>query len=438
MPAWEDAVGRGLRIVALVVAVLAAYLALWPVPIEPVAWRAPASPGYTGPHAANQRLSAAQAIPVGPEIGPEHIDFGPDGKLYTGVLSGAVLRMDPDGSALETVVHTGGRPLGLDFTADGQLVIADSIKGLLALQPDGTLRVLADSVDGDPIRYANAVVIARDGLMYFTDATRRFAPAELGTFDAALLDVIEHSCTGRVLAYEPATNHTSVVISGLCFPNGVALSGDERHLFIAETGEYRIWKVQASARGLEAGQLAPAGDQRARVVAANLPGFPDNLTRSAEGRLWTGLTKPRSPTIDGMSGRPWLRALTLRLPRSLWPVPPAYGHVIAFDEEGHVVADLQDPAGSIEETSGVTEHGGRLYVHSLHATAFGVIDAGTAQLAPRGSPDGLEPVDGVHHRDERGHHGHGQRDDDRNGIGAFLVEHGASSKALAKAGPVGT
>ena len=381
---------RALQFTVLLLVALAAYLAFWPVPIAPVAWQSPPSPGYTGPHAANDRLSAVQVIPVAPEIGPEHIDFGPDGKLYTGVLSGAVLRMNADGSGLETVVNTGGRPLGFDFTADGQLVIADAVKGLLALQPDGTLHVLADSVSGDPIRYADAVVIATDGLMYFTDATRRFSPAELGTFDAALLDVLEHSCTGRVLVHEPGTGRTSVVIDGLCFPNGVALSGDERHLFIAETGEYRIWKVESSARGLEAKELAAAADARARVIVANLPGFPDNLTRSADGRLWTGLTKPRSSTVDGMAGRPALRALTLRLPRSLWPVPPAYGHVIAFDEEGQVVADLQDPSGRIAETSGVTEHGGRLYVHSLHAGAFGVIDA-AAGLAPPRLPEGLEP-----------------------------------------------
>jgi len=385
---------RALQVTVLLLAALAAYLAFWPVPIEPVAWQAPPSPGYSGPHAANERLSAVQVIPVASEIGPEHIDFGPDGKLYTGVLSGAVLRMNADGSGLETVVDTDGRPLGFDFTADGQLVIADAIKGLLALQPDGTLRVLADSVNGDPIRYADAVVIATDGRMYFTDATRRFSPAELGTFDAALFDVLEHSCTGRVLVYEPGTGRTSVVIEGLCFPNGVALSGDERHLFIAETGEYRIWKVETSARELAAKALAAGSDARARVIAANLPGFPDNLTRSADGHLWTGLTKPRSSTVDAMAGRPALRALTLRLPKSLWPVPPAYGHVIAFDEEGQVVTDLQDPAGRIAETSGVTEHGGRLYVHSLHAGAFGVIDA-AAGLAPPRSPEGLEPVQGV-------------------------------------------
>ena len=79
------------------------------------------------------------------------------------------------------------------------------------------------------------------------------------------------------------------------------------------------------------------------VVLDNLPGFPDNLTRGPDGRYWTGFTKPRSAAIDSMSGKPWLRALTLRLPKSLWPVPPVYGHVLAFDEQGRVLSDLQDP-----------------------------------------------------------------------------------------------
>jgi sugar lactone lactonase YvrE len=174
----------------------------------------------------------------------------------------------------------------------------------------------------------------------------------------------------------------------------VALSGDEQHLFIAETGEYRIWKVDVTARGLDARSALATGDARARVIASNLPGFPDNLTRSADGRLWTGLTKPRAAAIDRMAATPWLRSVTLRLPKALWPVPPTYGHVIAFDEDGRVVAELQDPSGRLPETSGVTEHGGRLYVHSLHAPALGVLDAAAAGLPPAGLPEDLEAVDG--------------------------------------------
>jgi sugar lactone lactonase YvrE len=367
---------RFLKWLGLILLLLVTYLLLWPVPIEPVAWQAPRAGGYLGPHARNERLAALRPISVAPEAGPEHIEFGPDGKLYTGVLSGAVLRMNSDGTGVQTFVNTGGRPLGLDFDADGNLIVADAMKGLLSVGPDGAVTVLADRVGDDPIRYANAVVVATHGRMYFTDASRRFSPVEWGTFDAAVLDIMEHSCTGRVLEYRPATRELREVIGGLCFPNGVALSGDETSLFIAETGEYRIWKVDVNARGLDARAVDPAaGHPQARVILANLPGYPDNLTRSAEGRLWTGFTKPRSTVIDGLAGWPRLRAMSLRLPRSLWPVPPQYGHVIAFDESGRVVADLQDPAGRIPETSGVTEYQGDLYVQSLHADALGVLPA---------------------------------------------------------------
>ncbi len=349
---------------------LAGYLLLWPVPIEPVAWTPSPSAGYVGPHAVNRRLAGLTEISVGPELGPEHITFGPDGRLYTGVLSGAILRMNADGTGRETFVDTGGRPLGMEFDAAGRLIVADALKGLLAVDPDGAIRVLADHVGDDPVRYADAVVIASDGRIFLTDASRRHSPVERGTFDAALLDILEHSCTGRVLVWEPSDGQLRPVIGGLCFPNGLALSVDQQSLLIAETGEYRIWKVAAAARGMD----AAAPPATARVILAGLPGFPDNLTRDTAGRFWTGLTKPRSAVIDAAADKPWLRRMMLRLPKSLWPVPPSYGHVLAFDEDGRILLDLQDPEGRVPETSGATLHDGRLYVQSLHGQALGVID----------------------------------------------------------------
>lgn len=93
---------------AVVVLLLAGYLALWPVPVEPLSWDAPAAPGYTGPHAVNNKLAGLNVISLGVEQGPEHIAFGRDGKLYATVASGNILRMNPDGSAQEVFANSGG------------------------------------------------------------------------------------------------------------------------------------------------------------------------------------------------------------------------------------------------------------------------------------------------------------------------------------------
>ncbi len=358
-------------ILSLIVIATFAYLCLWPVPIEPVSWTALPAPSYTGVHAENNRLAELNVIPLADEEGPEHIVLGRDGKLYAAVVSGNILRMNPDGSDQETFINTGGRVLGFDFDADGNLIAADAIKGLLSINPDRKITVLADKVGEDPIRYADAVVVAGNGKIYFSDASTRFSPAVWGgTFEASILDIMEQSSTGRILEYDPERKTTRVVAYGLSFANGVALSDDQKTLFVTETGKYRIWKIAVDTNNLNVTSASP----QATVLLNNLPGYPDNLMRGLDGKIWLGFAKPRSPVVDSLADKPFLRKIVLRLPRSMWPVPKSYGHVIAFTEDGTVVADLQDPNGGYPETTAVTETRDRLYVQSLHAKRLGWLE----------------------------------------------------------------
>jgi sugar lactone lactonase YvrE len=351
---------KTLAALAIAVLALAAYLLLWPVPVEPVAWSVAPPPGPAGPHAPNQRLAALQHIDLNGERGAEHVAIGPDGRLYTAVASGNILRMNADGSGLEVFARPGGRILGLAFDAAGHIIGADAERGLVSVSPDGkTTTVLADTVDGDPIRFADAVVVARNGRMYFSDATTRFSVKALGVDEASMREIVEGAASGRLLEYDPATKKTRTIARGHSFSNGVALSQDERWLFMTETGRYRIWKIDL------VGSTAP------QVLIDNLPGYPDNLMRGRDGRIWAGLVKPREPDADKLADKPFMRKILMRLPRALWPIPKDRAHVFAFTEDGKVVEDLQDPSGAYGETTGVTELRDRLIVTNLHAKTLG-------------------------------------------------------------------
>ncbi len=355
--------------VALLLAGAVGYLCLWPIPAEPVAWPAQKPPGYTGAFAENTRLSGLHLIDTHEETGPEHIAIGPDGKLYAAMHSGNLIRMQPDGADQEVFANTGGRVLGFAFDAKGRMITADAMKGLLAINPDRTVTVLADHVaPGDPIRYADGIIVAPDGTIYFTDASTRFAPADWGgTYPASVLDIMEQSASGRVLAYDPTTQKVRIVARGLSFPNGIALAADGRSLFVNETGRYRIWKIDSNANDID----VQSGSAQAKAVQDNLPGYPDNLMRGRDGHIWVGLFKPRNPAADSLAESPFLRKVLLRLPRFLLPLGQSYGHVFAIDEDGNVTEDLQDPSGAYPEATGATETADRLYIHSLHAHGIG-------------------------------------------------------------------
>lgn len=354
--------GRRLRrTLGLALIALVAYLALWPVPVEPVAWESPPNPGYTGVHATNHRLAELETLPLGAHHGPEAIALDAEGRIYA-ATHGAIVRLDATGDDPQTFAETGGRPLGIAFDDNGHLLVADAYRGLLSISPSGEVTVLADEADGLPIEYADDVDVAPDGRVYFSDASTKFSAREVGdTMEASKLEIIEHAGTGRLLVYDPGTKETQTVVDGLVFPNGVAVSPDGEYVLVTETGSYRVLKVWLT--GARAGTVEP--------IAEALPGFPDNITTGRNGRYWVGFASPRNAMLDALSGMPRSRKVILRLPRFMRPDAQPYGHVIAIDGEGRVLEDLQDPRGAYPITTSVTETDDDLYVGSLVAPVLG-------------------------------------------------------------------
>lgn len=360
-----------IKVLAFICTVIMLYLLFWPVSIDPVAWESPKSNGYTGSFEKNNRLDGMKYLSIEKYTEPEHIVYR-EGWLYAATKTGAIIRVREDGAGLQEIVNTKGRPLGFDFDNEGSIIVADPLYGkhggLLKISNfengDGDIELLTDRGEDTPLNFIDAVVVSHSGTIYFTDASQRTKAKEIGDVGrAGEIDILENSSTGRVLEYNPVTNKTRVLLKDISFANGIALSTDENFLYINETGKYRVWKLN-----LETDQTLSTKEESdfAEVLIENLPGLPDNMMVGEEGRIWIGLIMPRNDFLEFSSDKPLLRKMAMRLPAEMLPKGAGYSHVIAINEEGEVVKDLQSDSIPYTKITGVTETEDVMYFHQLN------------------------------------------------------------------------
>jgi len=347
-----------------ILAAVLAYLFLWPVPIDPVAWDAPRDLGLVDPFESNDRLRPARAIGLGTHEGPEDVTAGHDGRLYATSKDGFLLQIDGYGNVAE-FAQLGGRPLGLETDRDGSFIIANAYSGIQRVSPNGLVTTLLDEVDGVPLVYPDDLAIANDGTVYFSEASTRFGASQYeGTFEGSLLDIMEHGGSGQVIAFSPGTSDAHVIIDNLNFANGVAVSADQTFLLIAETGSYRI--LRHWLQGPRSGET--------EVLIDNLPGFPDNINNGLHDRFWIGLVTPRNAFLDQFSGQPLIRKIVQRLPAFVRPKAKPSSHVIAINGDGEVLMNLQDSAARFPFLTGVYETRDALYLTSLFGNKLAKLD----------------------------------------------------------------
>jgi gluconolactonase len=138
---------------------------------------------------------------------------------------------------------------------------------------------VVDDWRGLPFNSPNDVVVASDGAIWFTDPSyghlQGFRPPPVvGEF---------------VYRHDPATGDTTVVADGFDKPNGIALSPDERILYVTdsganqEPGSYHIDRPHHVKAFDVAGGTRLSGE---RLFAVVTPGFPDGLTVDSDGRVY--------------------------------------------------------------------------------------------------------------------------------------------------------
>ncbi len=346
--------------IGALVALSVLYLLGWPVAIDPEAWTPPAGPELKGVYEPNRLLEQIQLVPIGEGTGPEDVAVDRQGRIYAGMLDGRIMRIEADGRRAEVLADVGARVLGLHFDAHENLIACADDKGLLAIAPDGTVTVLSTEQGGRPFRFVDDVDIAADGTIYFSDASDKFS------FENTLADLMEHRPNGRLLAYDPETRTTRLLLDKLYFANGVAVSPDQSFVLVNETGAYRTTRYWLT--GPRTGE--------AETFIDNLPGFPDGISSDGKDTFWLALVSPRKTDVDALlMPRPILRKVLMRLPARVRPKAENYAFILGLDRNGRVVHNLQGPNAPMAQISSVQEHAGLLYLGSLVGSAVGRLPA---------------------------------------------------------------
>jgi sugar lactone lactonase YvrE len=314
--------------------------------IAPVRWTPPPAPPARHPKNVDVDVVAL------PGEGPEDPLIDDDGSVLTGLLDGRILRISADGKTITTVADTGGRPLGLEWLPDGKVLICDANRGLLTLDQDGRIATLLSEIDGRPMRFCNNADVLPDGTIYFTDSSTRFG------VDEWMADLLEHTATGSVYRLTPDGEVTRLS-TGRSFPNGVALSGDRRTLFWAETGTYALYKLDLTTEGAEP------------VHVAAIPGLPDNIARGSDGLIWVAIGSPRNAMLDFLLPKPpALRKLVWSLPDALKPKAADIIEVQAYDDDGTLVHDLRAKHPNFHMPTGVHERDGKVWLGSIGTSSL--------------------------------------------------------------------
>ncbi|MEU3275052.1 SMP-30/gluconolactonase/LRE family protein [Saccharomonospora sp. NPDC006951] len=290
--------------------------------------------------------------------GPEDVLVDGEGTVYTGLEDGRVVKigdLGARGTRIEVIAETGGRPLGIEFFGDGELLVCDGERGLLVVSPDdGTVSTLVDRIAGVPMLVCNNAAVAADGTVYFSDSSTRFPLAKWRD------DLIEQTATGRLFRRNP-DGTVDRLADGLRFANGVALAHDESFAVVAETAACELRRVWLS------GERAGSVD----VFLGGLRGHPDNLSTGSDGLIWVAEASPRVGALELVRKLPSpVRAGVRALPAWLQPKPgPACG-VLGVSADSEIVHDLSGPIDGIRMPTGIRESAGSLYLGSLEGQAI--------------------------------------------------------------------
>ncbi len=302
-----------------------------PTPAEPVGFAAPTA---LLPPDATPETAASLVFTEGPAADAE-------GNVYFTEITGErILEYSADDGSISEFRKPSGRANGLAFDAQGRLVACEGANTGGARRvtrtdmETGEVEVLATEYEGKRLNSPNDLVVAKNGRIYFTDPRYGGQQGrELETEDVYLIDT---DGSLRRVATRPE----------IAKPNGIALSPDQKRLYVADTqpgppSEARVMAFDvaddgslSNGRSLYSFGSGRGVDGMAIDVEGNLYGAAGNNANAPEnpagvyvitpdGKLAGVIAIPEDPITNCNFGGPELRTLYITSGKTLYQIRTA-------------------------------------------------------------------------------------------------------------------
>jgi gluconolactonase len=177
--------------------------------------------------------------------------------------------------------HTRGKGSnGLTFDADGPLVLCEhGDRRVSVLLTDGGKRTVTDHVDGKRFNSPNDLAIDAAGNIWFTDPP--YGLPEGSNDPRRELDY------AGVYLHRAASGQTELLTKELPWPNGVALSPDQKTLYVAQSSkDDPITMAYPIQDDLTLGTGRVIFDMSVLASGPGRGGNPDGLKVDQQGNLW--------------------------------------------------------------------------------------------------------------------------------------------------------
>jgi len=198
---------------------------------------------------------------------PECLCLGRDGNLYAGGEAGQIYRVARDGSSQKQIASTGGFVLGVTMDGNDRLHVCDLGKtAVLMVDQDGKVSERSSGTATTKMRVPNYNAFDSAGNLYVSDSG----------------DYFDKTGTGCIFVIRPSGKTELFHKGPLKFANGLAVSPDEKWLYIVQSTAFNVVRV-------------PLGKPDGPVeVTHQLPQYTvaDGIAFSDDGRLVIACYRP--------------------------------------------------------------------------------------------------------------------------------------------------